>query len=104
MTIFLGLAISIGLCYYVSKREAQKSSLRENYLKRQQLEMGVQPVAESASNLRAGAGRGRPTQSDLIGQAQRERAAAALYQDYPDNQRRHDQHRQTPDASLVVEI
>ena len=93
MTIGLGLALSVALCYYVHRRQAQRSSSRSNYLRRQQLQLG------GAQAAKAGVAMGG-LEADEPPRRPRGTEESPFYQDYDvKSQRRH-----TPDASLVVQI
>jgi hypothetical protein len=99
MTISLGLALSIGLCYYVNRRQARRtSSVRSSYRQHQQLQISIPPEeALKTQTLRNSSGQ---QASNLTRGATND---SSFYRDY--NQRRYQQQQQqTPDTSLVVQI
>jgi hypothetical protein len=108
MTIGLGLALSIGLCYYVNRRQAQKSSSRLNYLKRQHLQASSLSMAEAADKTQTLVDRdagGRATAVEFAARTPiRNTTDSQLYQDYYSSGQRRYQPRQTPDTSLVAHI
>lgn len=110
MTILLGLAVSIGLCYYVNRNQAQKAASRRNFLRRQNLQMGlsVQQASEESKRQTPSSGRQSSLSFERAHHFERARGGGELvdhstaYRDHYNTDQR--QQRQTPDASLVVQL
>lgn len=101
MTIVLGLALSLGLCYYVNKKQRERSAAATaNYRRQQNLDISNRPVGlKSGQVVVPQSARNQATKIDSYTNDSTRRQ-----QQYQQQQQQQQLQRTTPNNSLIVQI